>query len=225
MVDGRGLEGAAEAAADLAKRLTGMVLELRQEAQMAALLADMLQRLRVPEQALPYIDVVEEIPVNARPTTPREWWMRMPEQIKGITIHHTLSHSPAATARYVIGIKGRPTLPYHFWVTREGRALLCVPLENGMWHDHTGHKNVNISVGMAGKLHVAKPNLAQLEATTRLCVWLMHRFGIGMDQVQGHKDRFRRTVCPGWDKARWRAEFYESLATMAADLSTDLSTD
>jgi len=162
------------------------------------------------EMMSPYDDIIDLISVNPQPTHPEAWWVRKPDQIKGITIHHTLSHSPEATARYVIEKKGRPTLPYHFWVSAEGDCWLCVPLHYGMWHDHTGHKNINISVGMAGHLHKAAPTPVQMEATVRLVRYLMTEYEIPLEQVQGHCDRYA-TVCPGWDAMRWRDRFYEEL--------------
>lgn len=195
-----------EIAADMRTRLEGMPAlsdELVELAEQFALDVDDLMR--------PYVDVVEQIPVNPEPTSPEAWWIREPSEIEGITIHHTLSDSPEATARYVIEQKGRPTLPYHFWVSQEGECWLCVPLHYGMWHDHTGHKNVNISVGMAGSLHKVLPRTEQMAATVRLVAWLMEEYGIPMEQVQGHNDRYRATVCPGWDAMRWRALFYGAL--------------
>lgn len=164
-----------------------------------------------PEEMMPpYDDIVDQMPVNSHPTAPEAWWAREPGQIKGITIHHTLSHSPEATARYVIEKKGRPTLPYHFWVTAEGDCWLCVPLRYGMWHDHTGHRNVNISVGMAGQLHKVAPTPVQMEATVRLVRYLMAEYEIPLENVQGHNDR-HATICPGWDAMHWRERFYERL--------------
>ena len=161
----------------------------------------------------PYEDIVEHIPVNPNPTDPPTWWMRQPGEIRGITIHHTLSHDPRNVARYVIEEKGRPTLPYHFWISTEGECWLCVPLNYGMWHDHTGHRNVNISVGMAGHLHKVKPAGAQLEATVKLVAWLMGEYDVPLEEVQGHCDRYAGTVCPGWDANRWREMFYQALET------------
>ena len=72
-----------------------------------------------------------------------------------------------------------------------------------------------MSVGMAGSLHVAKPSYEQMEACAKLCKVLMDRYGFGIDQVQGHNDRAKlagvNTVCPGWDSAEWRDDFYTIL--------------
>lgn len=192
---------------EVADRLAGQLAEHSEELlQMAEELRDDLNDLTGP-----YEDIIEHIPVNPNPTEPTAWWIRKFEQIQGITIHHTLSHNPRNVARYVIDHKGRPTLPYHFWVSREGECWLCVPLTYGMWHDHTGHRNVNISIGMAGSLHKVLPPPIELEATIRLVVYLMDQYHIPMDEVRGHCDRYGGTVCPGWDVNDWRGRFYEML--------------
>jgi hypothetical protein len=160
---------------------------------------------------MPYIDLVDEMPLNPNPTEPPGWWIRTPAQIKGITIHHTMSHDPKATARYCTDVKGRPSIQYHLWVTREGAVYLCAPLSWGMWHDHCGHENKNVSVGLAGHLHQAKPPDVQLQAAARIVAWLMGQYGIVRAEVLGHNDRYEATVCPGWYQAGWRDDFYRAL--------------
>ena len=166
---------------------------------------------REEEEALPYIDIVDEMPVNQNPTAPDAWWVRTPEQITGITVHHTMSHDARATARYCTDVKGRPSIQYHFWVAREGEVYLCAPLEWGMWHDHCGHENPNVSVGLAGRLHEAKPSEVQLQAAARIVAWLMEKYNVPLPEVQGHNDRYAGTICPGWDHADWREDFYTAL--------------
>jgi hypothetical protein len=161
--------------------------------------------------AMPYIDLVDEMPLNPNPTAPPGWWIRTPDQIKGITIHHTMSHDPRATARYCIDVKGRPSIQYHLWVTREGAVYLCAPLSWGMWHDHCGHENKNVSVGLAGHLHQEKPSGVELQAAARITAWLMGQYGIERGEVLGHNDRYEATVCPGWYQAGWRDDFYRAL--------------
>jgi hypothetical protein len=163
------------------------------------------------EPVLPYIDVVDEMPVNPNPSAPAAWWMRTPDQITGITVHHTMSHDAIATARYCTDVKGRPSIQYHFWVAADGRVYLCAPLTWGMWHDHCGHENRNVSLGLAGRLHETAPPDAELEAAARIAAWLMDRFEVSLSEVQGHDDRYAGTVCPGWDEAYWRHDFYTAL--------------
>ena len=164
----------------------------------------------VQEEILPYIDIVDEMPVNPNPTEPVAWWIRTPDQITGITLHHTMSHDARATARYCIDVKGRPSIQYHFWVARDGRVYLCAPLSWGMWHDHCGHENPHISVGLAGHLHENRPSGVQLQAAARIVAWLMDQYNIVLAKVQGH-NHYASTVCPGWDQMNWREDFYAAL--------------
>lgn len=148
------------------------------------------------------------------------WWQRTLNQIVGLTFHHTLSDSPHATAKhYIKKDGGRPSIPYSIWITQTGEALLCNPLEDGCWHDHTGHKNVNLSVGLAGTLHKYHPAQVQLEAAARVVKWAIEhpQMSITMDKVLGHMDvgTYKgRTECPGWASdasEHWRADLYELL--------------
>jgi hypothetical protein len=175
----------------------------------------------------PWTDARGTLPTNPRPDASAliaqrgGWWKRALEDIDGITIHHTLSHNPAATAAYITkpvaqGGKGHATTEYHFWVTAEGEALYHVDLTEGLWHDHCGDHNTHISIGMAGSLHTAKPSTAQLTAAARLVAYLMRWLDIDMANVAGHNDWAYKcskvsTVCPGWDKAAWRGDFYAAL--------------
>jgi hypothetical protein len=135
----------------------------------------------------PWIDRVAEMPVNPNPTHPdmvelgwKDWPRRKLDDITGITIHHTMSHSPLATARYCAGPKGYPSIQYHLWVGQgDGCPVyLLAPLEWGLWHDHTGAYQKTVSVGMAGRLHESKPPPEQLEATASLVAYLMDLLNI-----------------------------------------------
>jgi len=135
------------------------------------------------------------------------------DTITGITIHHTMSHSPVATARYCTRVKGYPTTQYTYWVSADDGCPVyqCLRDSVACWHDHTGRLQTTISVGMAGRLDVAKPPLEQIAACVNLCAALMRRYGLQIEQVKGHNDRYSGTVCPGWDVSSWRDDFYEML--------------
>lgn len=148
------------------------------------------------------------------------WWRRSLDQIDGVTIHHTLSNSPHAFARYYITKGGgRPSVPYTLWVTETGEVFLCNDLEDGCWHDHTGHKNTHLSVGMAGRLHEYRPSNVQMDAVARVVVWAVQdeRMSIPRRNVRGHCDYYD-TECPGWgdgESGNWRlalfARIYQGL--------------
>ena len=168
----------------------------------------------------PYKDIINKLARNDNcpGSLKNGWWQRTLDQIIGLTFHHTLSDSPHATAKhYVKKGGGRPSIPYTIWITQTGEALLCNPLTDGCWHDHTGHKNVNLSVGLAGTLHKYRPAQVQLEAAARVVKWAVEhpQMRITMNTVLGHMDvgTYKgRTECPGWDSAAsdfWKDDFYE----------------
>jgi hypothetical protein len=142
-------------------------------------------------------------------------------EVTGVTIHHTMSHSPEATARYCVNTKGHATIQYHFWVSAGDGCPVwqLVELDRAIWHDHTGAHldgRATLSVGLAGSLHIAKPPDEQLQAAARLVVWLMDEYDLPREQVQGHCDRAGAgvTVCPGWYEAGWRPD-WEAALTLA----------
>ncbi len=184
-----------------------------------------------PGVGVPWIDRIADMPVNPRPFHPdfvrnfpgRGFWplRRSLADIKGLTIHHTLSHSPEATARYITAGKGYPTTQYHFWVSAADGApiwLLVDPFRK-VWHDHTGARPSTVSIGMAGRRHESKPPPEQMDSLLRLVHYLMAEWGIAVDQVQGHRQRRweatrKWTECPGWATMNWKDDFYRRLEAM-----------
>lgn len=147
------------------------------------------------------------------------WWQRELSQITGLTFHHTLSDSPHATAsRYVKKDGGRPSIPYTIWISQTGEILLCNALEEGCWHNHQGHKNKQLSIGLAGSLHIHRPAEVQLDAAARVAVWaICHpEMNVELETVKGHCD-YIATQCPGWDSAasgHWKPELYEMIEAL-----------
>lgn len=194
-------------------------------------LGEMLETLVTPDDYVPYENIVDTLPINGSPDqkymVQRKWkrWPTMgPERRTGITIHHTCSHSPLSTARYCTlparaRGKGYPSIQYHFWIGAGDNCpvYLCAPVEWGIWHDNTGAYQETIAVGMAGKLHLARPPAEQIGATVRLVAWLMQEYDIPLENVKGHRDRWRNrqnqplTICPGWDHQDWRDDFFALL--------------
>jgi len=149
------------------------------------------------------------------------WWQRTLEQITGLTVHHTLSNSPHATAKSYINkdAQGRPSIPYHLWVTETGEVLKCLAFTEGCWHDHTGHENRNLSLGLAGRLHEYRPSAPQLDAAARVAAWAVNHaeMNIPFGGVTGHQDHIN-TECPGWHTS-WRSAFYHRLQEALRDTS------
>ena len=166
-------------------------------------------------------DIVDELAFNPGPydnwwlQRDGGWWHRTLDQIDKVTFHHTLSDSPHATAQHCIG-KGIPSIEYTIWVTQTGEVLLCAPLEWGLWHDHTGHENTHLSVGLAGSLHLYAPADAQLDAAARVAAWAIGDLPNidGVVDITGHRD-WTATICPGWDSdasGRWKERLYDKIA-------------
>ena len=194
---------------------------------------EMLEEAVAEPKAAPYVDRVDEMPVNFQPDHPyiakRGWtfWPQRVDPVTGITIHHTMSHSPLATARFCTNPydgyktgKGYPSVQYHFWVSQgDGCPVYrLAPVVWQLWHDCTGPFQTTISVGMAGSLNLKRPPDEQLQATAQIVAWLMQEYSVPVEEVKGHKDRYFGTVCPGWDKEKtarpsglWRPAFYEAL--------------
>lgn len=170
-------------------------------------------------------DIIGELATNANcpGSLKGGWWQRELNQITGLTFHHTLSDSPHAFASwYVKSSGGRPSICYSIWITQTGEVLLCNALTEGNWHDHTGHKNVNLCVGLAGRLHEYHPAAAQLQAAARIAAWAVHddRMNITLGTVRGHMDvgtHAGKTQCPGWASdasGNWKPELYEMIEAL-----------
>ena len=141
-----------------------------------------------------------------------EWHQRTLEQIRGLTIHHTLSHSPHNTAAWAVNGKNLPSIQYHIWITETGEILYTESLESALYHDHTGYPNFHLSVGLAGRLHEQPPTDAMMAALVEVCVWAIYHpeMRITLETVKGHQDYYPDTECPGWHTG-WKHTFYHEL--------------
>lgn len=151
------------------------------------------------------------------------WWMRKVEQIATLCFHHTNGWtSPELFAGWYVGKDGgRPRTCYSIWITDTGEVLLCNQLEVGCWHNHTTHKNVDLSVTLAGRRHIYAPSPAQMAAAARVAAWAIKSplFPLitSTDQIKGHMDYKRPgfTECPGWSGEKgaghWRPVFYSEI--------------
>ena len=183
-----------------------------------------------PPPATPWDDVTATFPTNPTAQNPYQspgrWATRAPA---GITLHHTGSYDAYALARvclaksYTInGVlrKGLPTTEYHIFIQTDGTALLCVPLEQGFWHDHAGYPNSHVSIGLAGYWHKTRPPEAMIAGAALVVAYLMREYNIPLARVVGHRDRALpngiSTECPGWYPAplgtNWKPDFMEALA-------------
>jgi hypothetical protein len=157
------------------------------------------------------------------------WWQRRVEDIKTVCFHHTLTHSPEWFASwYIYRDGGRPSVPYTFWISDTGEILLCNSLDEGCWHNHNGHKNLDLSVGLAGRRHEVPPSPAQLHAAATVAVWAIHSPMMPLvdsaEKVMGHMDypyclpgQLYETECPGWlsdGSGRWKPDLFERIEAL-----------
>jgi hypothetical protein len=158
------------------------------------------------------------------------WKSRTVDSITGISIHHAggdwslQAIADYQTNPYDGGKTGRgyPWMQYH-WFVRQAPphdVILCAPLTWGMWNDHTNIDdiNYNIAICMQGRWDNKVPPVGQIQAVTKLCSWLMWKYNISIDEVQGHTERAGlndegrlKTVCPGWNSTAWKDQFYQEL--------------
>jgi hypothetical protein len=154
------------------------------------------------------------------------WWQRRLDQIDKITIHHTYGWVDVYSfaEAYIRKEGGRPSVPYTVWVTGTGEVLLCNSLTDGCWHDHTGHKNTHLSIGLVGELHKHTPHNMQLTSAAKVCKWVIDNEDIPLvtkaSDVTGHMD-WTATACPGWldtgegkPSGLWKPNFYNILEDM-----------
>lgn len=191
-----------------------------------AQLAEAIKEKPPPEVTLWDRDIESELYIHPAPTAPRAWERRTLAEIVGVCFHHTgHNQSPHYVAQSYCTSKGRPTMPYTLWITPDGQALKCVDLELAIWHNHEGsRKNLWLSVGLAGPLHLYHPPNVQLKRAARLAKDVIESDDFpGVDsvtKVRGHDD-FIETACPGWNdegeaapSGRWRPYFYDMLTSL-----------
>ncbi len=188
--------------------------------------------------ALPQVpwtrDLRPILPSNTHCPAPLQdgWWRRSLDQIESVCFHHTCSHSPEAfTAWYITKGGGRPGCCYTIWIAETGEILLCGDLEAGCWHNHNGHQNVDLSVGLAGNKSVYPPSPAQMRSAIQVAAWAilspMLPGVTSLGQIMGHCDyplckpgQPHATSCPGWlvpQTGKWRSALFGGLAEFLAD--------
>lgn len=200
----------------------------------AASLARRLTLLNVDQIPFPWTrDIRALMPTNKKcpGLLASGWWQRRVEAIKTVCFHHTLSASPVDFARwYVTKEGGRPSTCYTIWVSETGEILLCGNLEDGCWHNYTGHENLDLSVGFAGNRAILPPSDLQLDAAARVAAWAIKSPMLPLitstSQILGHQDypgnrageRYA-TDCPGWlvaQSGKWKSALYARISSLLA---------
>lgn len=217
---------------DIADKLNDIADDVQAHSQVLLEIAEAMSA--EIEGAPAWTDIRERLPVNQAPDEAwmvangvTDWWVRAPEQIDGITIHHVASNgNPYVTANYITkpvknGGKGLPRTQYNFWIEPSGEIIYCLDLRYGPWHDNCGHRNTHVSIALNGALHKTRPTQAALTAAARLAAWLMTEYGIEIANVSGHNEWAMRclgltknfTQCPGWTSMPpfWKTDFFAAL--------------
>ena len=94
---------------------------------------------------------------------------------------------------------------YHFVVGQTGKIFTGQPIENPSWHATNYQVNLaSIGICLLGDFEKTIPPKAQENATTRLIVELVNKYGIAIENIKRHKDivsdithKANSTNCPG----------------------------
>jgi hypothetical protein len=157
-----------------------------------------------------FIDLRETISGNSY-----TWFgLHKPEQIKTVTIHHTVTSrttTPEQIAQIHLKRWGKNAgIGYHFLIGNEevnGLAKVYYVGDLNSYRAHVFNKNIgNIGVSLIGNFekghdgYNGEPSNAQLQSTHLLVEWLKSKYPI--QNVLRHKDQ-QATACPGNTSDNW----------------------
>lgn len=147
-------------------------------------------------------------------TTKEQWggkehFADMPEHsISHITIHHGGVELKADKdpqqymrnlQRFSMEEKKWMDIPYHYTIDLTGKIYECRPIQypgdTNTEYDPTGHALINV----AGNYEIQKISEAQLKSIIGLTAWLAEKYNVPIENIAGHKDYSKMTVCPGKD--------------------------
>lgn len=136
-----------------------------------------------------------------------DWRLRIPHQIRMITLHHSGSPEPLRPeddpVEKLRGLqawgqadKNWWDVPYHFLIDLNGRIY-----EGRDWrymgetnteYDPRGH----LLISVLGNYDLQEPTPAQIDAVTELMAWAAAEFDVPPDRIYGHGE-LAETSCPG----------------------------
>lgn len=139
--------------------------------------------------------------------------LRVPQQIRAVTLHHSGSAKPVLPGDDVVGhLRGLQSwgerdknwwdVPYHFLIGPEGEIY------EGRDYRFMGETNTaydprgNLLISVLGNYNKQEATPAQLEAITQLMTWAVARFEVPLDSIRGHAD-LADTDCPGSNLRRY----------------------
>jgi hypothetical protein len=143
----------------------------------------------------------------------REAWGSVPltkvlpeHKIKKITIHHsgvefTDQENVLTKIRnlqsWSRSEKEWIDIPYHFMIDLEGNIYEGRPINypgaTNTEYDPTSHALIEVM----GNYEIQEINDKQLEAAINLSAYLAQEFNVPVEEIKGHKDYSKQTVCPG----------------------------
>lgn len=157
------------------------------------------------------LEYTEILPIVKR----AEWgWQPLehglPEQeISKITIHHGGVDFPPDKdpVEHLVNLqkwsrsdeKNWIDIPYHFMIDLEGKIYETRPINypgaTNTEYDPTGHALICVM----GNYENQTLSEQQLVSLIKMCVYLVQRFNVPVDDIAGHKDYSAITACPGKD--------------------------
>lgn len=143
----------------------------------------------------------------ARTAGDASYRLRVPHEIRMITLHHSGSAQPLRPeddpVRKLRGLQawGRADkswwdVPYHYLIDLEGNIY------QGRDHRYMGETNTqydprgHLLISVLGNYDLQRPTPAQLEAIAQLMAWAVAEFEVPLERIHGHGD-LAETSCPG----------------------------
>jgi hypothetical protein len=133
--------------------------------------------------------------------------LRIPHEIRKVTLHHSGSPEPLRREDDPVGkLRGLQAwgqsdrnwwdVPYHFLIDLDGRIY------EGRDYRYMGETNTDYNprghllISVIGNYHLQEVTPAQVEAITDLMAWAAAKFGVPAGEIYGHSD-WADTSCPG----------------------------
>jgi hypothetical protein len=156
------------------------------------------------------LGTLQSIPPNVANSTTAggaDLRLRIPHQIKYVTLHHIGSPQPLMPGEdpkeklrnlQTWGARDRNwwDLPYHFLIDLEGRVY------EGRDYHFMGETNTTYNpeghflISIIGNYDKQEPTQAQLNAIADMMAWAISRYDLPLDRIGGHYN-YAETGCPG----------------------------
>jgi hypothetical protein len=162
------------------------------------------------------VDVKGKLPTNHE----MDYKDRDINQIIGVTLHYTAgppSQTAYQVAQYQTSEAARPQtgagvpfpgLAYTFFVEQDGKTSMAWDLKTEVWHSAGPGRNTQyVGICYAGDV---EPNQAQISGMAQAIGYCQRQLGKGLS-VEGHKDGYADTICPGPKWPAWKQQVMDSI--------------